>query len=120
MSKSPIEIKTEFGRCLFSREPVTRGSLLVEEFPFALGPKHNSEIVCLGCYRKLPDFGDDGYSEDRCSVCDWPLCLQCVNAEDHRGECEIFARARMTFAGNVTEDGVCTQLDCITPLRSVL
>lgn len=117
MLKSRIEIKTEYGRSLVSTESINQNDLLVDEVPFAYGPKCNSGIVCLGCYRFLHDFGEDGDSEDRCYKCDWPLCANCIDAPDHQQECEIFTQARMTFAGNVTDDGICNQLDCITPLR---
>jgi len=46
-------------------------------------------------------------------------CADDDDASDHRGECQVFSAARVTFAGNVSDDGVCPQLDCITPLRLV-
>jgi len=100
---------------------VERGDLVLEELPFARGPKRDSGIACLGCYQFL-QFGEDGDSLDRCELCDWPLCGSCADdddASDHRGECQVFSAARVTFAGNVSDDGVCPQLDCITPLRLV-
>ncbi|XP_054741759.1 SET domain-containing protein SmydA-8 isoform X2 [Anastrepha obliqua] len=119
MLKSRIEIDPLLGRSLVTTEPVKKGDIVVEESPFAVGPKQNSGIVCLGCYRDLI-FGEDGDSLDRCEKCDWPLCSACFDAPDHLDECAIFAKAKVHFAGNVSEDGVCTQLDCITPLRVLL
>ncbi|XP_030384869.1 SET domain-containing protein SmydA-8 isoform X2 [Scaptodrosophila lebanonensis] len=122
MLKARLENDALYGRCLLTSEAVQRGDLVVEELPFAYGPKRDSGIVCLGCYRFL-QFGEDGDSLDRCELCDWPLCSLCASdgyGADHKGECEVFAAARVTFAGNVSEDGVCTQLDCITPLRVLL
>ncbi|EDV98930.1 GH13589 [Drosophila grimshawi] len=118
--KARLEHDTVYGRCLATSEAVERGELVVEELPFAYGPKRESGIVCLGCYRYL-QFGEDGDSLDRCELCDWPLCGNCADdaSSDHRGECQVFGTARVTFAGNVGEDGVCPQLDCITPLRLV-
>lgn len=119
MLKARLEHDSVYGRCLATSERVESGEVVVEELPFAYGPKRDSGIVCLGCYRYL-QFGEDGDSLDRCELCDWPICSNCVDdAADHRGECEVFAAARVTFAGNVSEDGVCPQLDCITPLRLV-
>lgn len=122
MLKARLEHDTVYSRCLVTSQPVQRGELVVEEWPFAYGPKRESGIVCLGCYRYL-QFGEDGDSLDRCELCDWPLCANCADADDddddHRAECEVFAEARVTFAGNVSDDGVCPQLDCITPLRLV-
>ncbi|EDW28285.1 GL19121 [Drosophila persimilis] len=122
MLKARLEHDAVFGRCLAVAEPVQRGDLLVEELPFAFGPKRDSGIVCLGCHQYL-QFGEDGDSLDRCELCDWPLCGVCAGGDDdgihHRSECVVFSAARVTFAGNVSEDGVCTQLDCITPLRLV-
>lgn len=121
MLKARLEQDEVFGRCLAVAEPVQRGDLVLEELPFAQGPKRDSGIVCLACYQFL-QFGEDGDSLDRCEICDWPLCAACAigsDVTDHSGECEVFANARVTFAGNVSDDGVCTQLDCITPLRLV-
>ncbi|XP_034473188.1 SET domain-containing protein SmydA-8 [Drosophila innubila] len=123
MLKARLEHDAVYGRCLATSEAVQRGDIVVEEFPFAYGPKRDSGIVCLDCYRYL-QFGEDGDGDgDRCEICDWPLCGNCADdghQGDHRGECEVFATARVTFAGNVSEDGVCPQLDCITPLRVLL
>lgn len=118
MFKSRIEIDSRFGRSLVTTEKVQKGDVVVDELPFAWGPKQNSGIVCLGCYRDL-QFGEDGDSMDRCPTCDWPLCSACEDSVDHLGECKIFSQANVRFAGNVSEDGICTQLDCITPLRLV-
>ncbi|KRG00212.1 LOW QUALITY PROTEIN: uncharacterized protein Dwil_GK18438, partial [Drosophila willistoni] len=122
MLKARLENDSVFGRCLATTEQVHRGEIVVEELPFAYGPKRESGIVCLGCYCYL-QFGEDGESLDRCELCDWPLCAMCASNQyenDHQGECVIFSAARVTFAGNVSEDGVCPQLDCITPLRVLL
>uniref|UniRef100_A0A034WTZ4 Protein msta, isoform B n=1 Tax=Bactrocera dorsalis TaxID=27457 RepID=A0A034WTZ4_BACDO len=115
MLKWRIVMDPLMGRSLVTTEIVKKGEMVVEESPFAIGPKQNSGIVCLGCYRDL-FFGEDGDSLDRCERCDWPLCSACFDIPDHLGECEIFTKAKVHFAGNVSEDGVCTQLDCITPL----
>lgn len=118
MLKSRIEIVPRYGRSLVTTEHVRKGDVVVEELPFAWGPKQNSGIVCLGCYRDL-QFDEDGDSVDRCVTCDWPLCSACVDADDHLGECRVFSEANVRFAGNVSEDGICAQLDCIMPLRLV-
>ncbi|XP_065357523.1 SET domain-containing protein SmydA-8 isoform X2 [Calliphora vicina] len=119
MFKSRIEFNPRFGRSLVTSEHVSKGDVVVDELPFAWGPKQNSGIVCLGCYRDL-HFDEDGDSMDRCAKCDWPLCGECEDSLDHQGECKIFSQSNVRFAGNVGEDGICTQLDCITPLRVLL
>uniref|UniRef100_A0A6P4FLC3 Protein msta-like n=1 Tax=Drosophila rhopaloa TaxID=1041015 RepID=A0A6P4FLC3_DRORH len=122
MLKARLEEDAVLGRCLATASSVERGDLVLEERPFARGPKRDSGIVCLGCYQFL-QFGEDGDSLDRCELCDWPLCGSCADeddATDHGGECQVFSAARVTFAGNVSDDGVCPQLDCITPLRVLL
>lgn len=118
MLKSRIEIDPRYGRSLITTEPVAKGQVVVDELPFAYGPKQNSGIVCLGCYIPL-QFGEDGDSLDRCDTCDWPLCSSCLESPVHEGECRIFSESHVRFAGNVGEDGICAQLDCITPLRLV-
>lgn len=121
MLKARLQEDAVLGRCLATSSSVERGELVLEELPFARGPKRDSGIVCLGCYQFL-QFGEDGDSLDRCELCDWPLCGSCADDEDvteHRGECQVFSAARVTFAGNVSDDGVCPQLDCITILRLV-
>ncbi|XP_013101327.2 SET domain-containing protein SmydA-8 isoform X2 [Stomoxys calcitrans] len=119
MFKSRIEVDQKYGRSLVTTEPVAKGEIVVDELPFAHGPKQNSDIVCLGCYMPL-QFDEDGDSMDRCETCDWPLCSSCIESPVHKDECKIFAEANVRFAGNVGEDGVCAQLDCITPLRVLL
>ncbi|XP_017059325.1 SET domain-containing protein SmydA-8 isoform X2 [Drosophila ficusphila] len=122
MLKARLEEDAVLGRYLATSSAVERGDLVLEELPFARGPKRDSGIVCLGCYQFL-QFGDDGDSLDRCEVCDWPLCGSCADdddATDHEGECQVFSAARVTFAGNVSDDGVCPQLNCITILRVLL
>lgn len=118
MIKSRIEIDPRYGRSLVTTEPVNKGDVVVEEHPFAYGPKQNSGIICLGCYMPL-QFGEDGDSLDRCETCDWPLCSACMDSPMHELECRVFSEANVRFAGNVGEDGICAQLDCITPLRLV-
>uniref|UniRef100_A0A1A9WNY3 Uncharacterized protein n=1 Tax=Glossina brevipalpis TaxID=37001 RepID=A0A1A9WNY3_9MUSC len=119
MLKSCIESDSHFGRGLITTETVSKGEIVVEELPFARGPKINSGIVCLGCYCNL-QFDEDGDSLDRCNKCDWPLCGYCTDSSEHQYECKTFSDANVRFAGNVGEDGVCSQLDCITPLRVLL
>uniref|UniRef100_A0A1B0FH41 SET domain-containing protein n=1 Tax=Glossina morsitans morsitans TaxID=37546 RepID=A0A1B0FH41_GLOMM len=119
MFKCCIESDARFGRGLVTTETVIKGEIVIEEIPFARGPKQNSGIVCLGCYCGL-QFDEDGDSLDRCGKCDWPLCAFCTDSSEHQLECKTFADANVRFAGNVGEDGVCSQLDCITPLRPLM
>lgn len=119
MHKIHVEIDSQLGRIVVLSDDVKKSEVVVDELPFAVGPKHNTRIVCLGCYIYL-HFDEDGDSIDRCEKCDWPLCGMCIESVDHNLECEVFQKAGVKFAGNVSEDGVCTQLDCITPLRVLI
>ncbi|XP_055838401.1 SET domain-containing protein SmydA-8 [Episyrphus balteatus] len=119
MNKIHVEVDAQFGRIIVLSDDVKKGEVVVDELPFAVGPKQHSGIVCLGCYMYL-QFDEDGDSIDRCEKCDWPLCGMCIESVDHNLECEVFQKANVKFAGNVSADGVCTQLDCITPLRVLI
>ncbi|XP_055920728.1 SET domain-containing protein SmydA-8 isoform X1 [Eupeodes corollae] len=119
MNKIHVEVDAQFGRIIVLSDDVKSGEVVIDELPFAVGPKQHSGIVCLGCYRYL-QFDEDGDSIDRCEKCDWPLCGMCIDSVEHNLECEVFHKANVKFAGNVSADGVCTQLDCITPLRVLL
>lgn len=101
------------GRYAIIDENVAAGDILFEEYPFVVGPKSNSKIICLVCCRPL---GTN--SSLRCPKCKWPLCDKCINDKIHELECEIFVKNSVVFYNlNETENEVCLQLDCITPLR---
>lgn len=115
---SLIEIKSneQLGRYLVTAQDLSAGQLLIEEIPFAFGPKPDSQCVCLECYTFL-----DGAIGSRCEKCSWPLCENCKEGVviSHKKECVIFREAQSKFQNLSNSDEVCTQLDCITPLRQV-
>lgn len=103
------------GRYAAVDENVSAGEILFEEYAFVVGPKNNSKVICLVCCRPL---NGATIGEQRCPKCKWPLCEKCINKQIHNLECEIFVKNSVTFYNlNGTENEVCLQLDCITPLR---
>ncbi|KAJ6640179.1 SET domain-containing protein SmydA-8, isoform A [Pseudolycoriella hygida] len=103
------------GRYAIVTDNVSAGEILFEEYPFVVGPKSNSKLICLVCCRPIDT---DGL---RCPKCKWPLCEKCVDEQIHRLECEIFVNNSVKFYGAYgSENEVCLQLDCITPLRFLL
>jgi len=118
MNKS-IKVKENeiLGRYAITDENVGAGEILFEEYPFVVGPKSNSKIICLVCCRPLGTTSNETGSL-RCPKCKWPLRDKCINDQIHELECEIFVKNSVLFYNlNGTENEVCLQLDCITPLR---
>lgn len=102
------------GRYAIIDKNVSAGDILFEEYPFVIGPKNNSKVICLVCCCSL----NGTSSGERCPKCKWPLCENCINEQIHKLECEIFVKNSVVFYNSKgTEDEVCLQLDCITPLR---
>lgn len=116
MNKSiKITENTTLGRYSVIDENVSPGEILFDEYPFVVGPKNNSKIICLGC---CCPFDAATTKIPKCAKCKWPLCENCVNEQIHNLECEIFVKNSVEFYSfNATTNDVCFQLDCITPLR---
>lgn len=112
-----IKTSPELGRYVIASRSIKAGEILFEEKPFAIGPKQDSPVVCLGCYTSLNGLEQSG---ERCTKCGWPLCSECENNsnyEFHKKECELFQKNSVTFFNNESLVEKCVQLDCITPLR---
>ncbi|KAI8125933.1 isoform A, Protein msta [Lucilia cuprina] len=111
------------GRYLINGSNITNsGDVLIEELPFAYGPKCNSPFVCLECYC---DINCDSTNDDRCPKCGWPLCGECQQNEKSKkyhenNECLVFSKAKMKFYNMLSDAKSCPQLDCVTPLRVLL
>uniref|UniRef100_T1GBJ7 Uncharacterized protein n=1 Tax=Megaselia scalaris TaxID=36166 RepID=T1GBJ7_MEGSC len=93
MDRIEVATNDDFGRHIVLTGDVKAGEVVVDEFPFDL---------------------------TACKECSWPLCEKCQEetAIYHKSECNVFKSARARFSGIINEEsGVCTQLDCITPLR---
>lgn len=104
----------KLGRYAIVDENVSAGEILFDEYPFVVGPKNNSRVICLVCCTPL----NTRTVVPRCVKCKWPLCENCVSEKIHNLECEIFVKNSVEFYNlNETENEVCFQLDCITPLR---
>lgn len=134
-NRTSIRVSPVLGRYLITQSATKAHDILIEELPFALGPKCNSAIVCLGCYVPLK-CNNDGPLE-RCPICKWPLCIECSEritdcgddgsdcngdgAKVHKNnECDIFRVANVKFYELKNDYFGCPQLDCITVLRYIL
>lgn len=104
-----VEENAELGRFGVASKDLSAGEVFLHEVPFAYGPQPDTEIICLHCY---------GQTDSRCPKCGWPACDDCVHVEP---ECDLFSSRRIKFYGDTaTDNDVCAQLDCITPLRMLL
>lgn len=119
-----VDIKNHFkvlqqdkvGRYAVATKPLSAGSIIFEEHPFAIGPKAGSPAICLECCTPV----DGSSNGPRCNKCGWPLCDDCKlnsSRQLHARECELFQSKRVKFQHLPTAHHVCLQLDCITPLR---
>ncbi|KRG00213.1 uncharacterized protein Dwil_GK27951 [Drosophila willistoni] len=111
VNRTLVEWSPIYGRYLVAQQNTSGHSLLIEELPFAVGPKSQGGVVCLGCYS--PEL------ENCCPQCGWPLCEECSKIEDNvhkQMECRIFKEAKARFY-RIANGGQCPQLDCIMPLR---
>lgn len=113
VNRTAVEWSRLYGRFLVAGEAVEQGELLVQELPFAVGPKCNGPVLCLSCFR--PDI------EERCSRCGWPLCSACDEDAAHglhgQAECRVLIAARARFYEMPRGSRHWPQLDCIMPLR---
>lgn len=119
MDPFSIEKNSELGRFAIATRDLIAGEFLVEEIPFAVGPKANTKCCCLECYSPV----DATSSGSRCENCSWPLCENCRQLSDllaHKRECDLFKDAKCKFFNLRDSSADCIQLDCITPLRVLL
>lgn len=117
--KFNIEINDEIGRHAILSENICAGDIILDELPYVIGPKHNSPVICLECYRPV----NMKNGESTCLICGWPLCNDCqVKKNAHKLECELFSKENVIFHANNYMSSLieCLQLDCITPLRLVI
>ncbi|KAH8374231.1 hypothetical protein KR200_004683 [Drosophila serrata] len=114
VNRTSVQWSPVCGRYLVAQGAVAGHGLLIEELPFALGPKCNGPVVCLGCYESDPNL---------CIECGWPLCEECSRIQDNhhsKQECRVFQDARARFFNLPKGSNHCSQLDCIMPLRVLL
>lgn len=111
-SKMKSAFSPELGRYGIAARNYESGEFISEENFFAIGPKQNIPVVCLGCYKPLTFAGND-----RCLKCKWPLCSNCAESPHHAPECEVFVTGKVTFQEVENIEIECIQLDCIMPLR---
>lgn len=118
-SKFNVVKSSTLGRYAIASQDLKAGELVHVEEPFVVGPKCDSEPVCLECF--TPINGLDG--GPRCSSCHWPLCSSCQKLNSvkyHSMECPVFKSSRVKFQNGWPTGKPCAQMDCITPLRLLL
>lgn len=102
------------GRYAIIDQNVSIDEILFEEYPFVVGPKANTKVICLVCSCPI----DGSVCGPRCPKCKWPLCNKCNNDPIHDLECKLFVDNSIVFYNlKGTDSAICLQLDCITPLR---
>lgn len=102
-------------RYVVAARDLEAGTEILTEIPFCVGPKSQSNPVCLGCYA----FAD---GSTLCSKCKWPVCdPTCEELPLHKnGECKVFASANAQYQLNENSNCPSPQYECITPLRMLL
>uniref|UniRef100_A0A1I8PKC9 Uncharacterized protein n=1 Tax=Stomoxys calcitrans TaxID=35570 RepID=A0A1I8PKC9_STOCA len=126
INRTEVRHSPLLGRYLINgREAIKSSDILIEELPFALGPKCNGPVLCLVCFIPLPE-DSESYEDEHCPQCGWPLCVECQNNENDivyhkKYECSLFSKNKVKFYNLPSNaKGWCPQLDCITPLRVLL
>lgn len=113
-----VKENPELGRYGVAAKDLKAGDIVFQEIPFAVGPKTDSVIVCLSCNCTIENCQD---VSSKCSLCGWPLCADCNALQSglhSSNECKVFQDNKVLFHGVTDdEDGICHQLDCVTPLR---
>jgi len=115
VNRTSVQISPVCGRYLVAKGATPGRGLLIEELPFAVGPKCNGPVVCLACYET-----DLDPEEEQCTECGWPLCEDCSGNEDNAHfqlECRELRDSRARFFPLPSGSSHCPQLDCIMPLR---
>lgn len=114
-NRSDIRENEAYGRYLVAKDNLLKGDVIIEETPFAVGPKLSSPTLCLECFCKVSP-SENG---SRCPKCQWPLCEECITSGTklHNSECSIFFKCKQKFYPLENDAAGCSQLDCITVLR---
>ncbi|XP_054268705.1 SET domain-containing protein SmydA-8 [Macrosteles quadrilineatus] len=114
-----IKQNDKVGRYLAAAKDLKAGEEVLEEVPWAVGPKSGSNPMCLGCYSPV-----DGST--LCSECGWPICgEECQkNTAHQQAECTVFKAAGVRYKPETEEQlsslNGSPQFECITPLRVLL
>jgi len=112
-----IKQNDKVGRFLTAAKDLKAGEQVLEEIPWAIGPKSGSPVICLGCYTPT-----DGSAV--CADCGWPICgEECQKDTIHKNaECAVFAAAGVRYIPETEEQltNGSPQFECITPLRVLL
>ncbi|KAK8731259.1 hypothetical protein OTU49_007512 [Cherax quadricarinatus] len=104
----------EVGRLLVASRDLDVDDFILREAPLVLGPKQETEPVCLACYRRVS-------GRYRCSRCSWPLCgPKCENTPDHQPECEVTRAAGVTIDIDDADGGPHHLYEVVTALRCLV
>ncbi|CAA9994291.1 unnamed protein product [Nesidiocoris tenuis] len=102
-----------FHRFAVASKTLEAGDAFLVESPYVIGPKADSEFICLGCYKLLEN------PLALCKICGWPICSdECTQKPWHKeNECKVFSAVRMKYK---IEHVPGPQLQSITPLRFLM
>eukprot|EP00092_Neocalanus_flemingeri_P014061 GFUD01015169.1.p1 GENE.GFUD01015169.1~~GFUD01015169.1.p1 ORF type:complete len:507 (+),score=138.21 GFUD01015169.1:76-1521(+) len=110
-----VEDSQEAGRYLVATRTISKGEVVMSDYPVVCGPIYTrTKPVCLNCLKLATA---DSY---RCSKCDFPVCGQeCEEGVWHENECRVFQAAG--YKGGITScEELCPVYSCVTPLRILL
>ncbi|XP_071534111.1 uncharacterized protein [Panulirus ornatus] len=62
--KWKIEYIEPYGRCTLAVRDIQEGEVIFVDHPVVTGPKQTSDLMCLGCYRRL-----DSWDDYQCTKC---------------------------------------------------
>ncbi|KAF2369131.1 Zinc finger MYND-type [Trinorchestia longiramus] len=104
-----------FGRVLVATRTINAEEEVLRERPFVVGPRPSSELLCLGCFRRV----NGGY---RCVRCSWPLCGErCSSNVHHAAECHVSKTASLKGPEELNSKGFNGQhSELITALRCLV
>lgn len=109
-----ISKNKDVGRLLVATRDLSVDDLILTEAPLVLGPKQETEPLCLGCYKRIT-------GNYRCSRCSWPMCgAKCEDSPDHRPECDVTRAAGLTISIDEADSGPHHLYEVITVLRCLV
>ncbi|KAK8397381.1 hypothetical protein O3P69_004837 [Scylla paramamosain] len=106
--------RKDVGRLLVASRDLEVGEMILSEAPLVIGPRQDSEPLCLGCYRRTS-------GDYRCSQCSWPLCgRQCEASPDHQPECRVTRAAGITISLQQVPGSPSHPYELVMPLRCLV
>lgn len=89
----------------------------MKESPIVIGPRMDSVVLCLGCYKSASDSKNATRLCEKCNVA--PVCCtECEIKSHHAGlECNAFSKI---FKGNPSFNSLASYMEIIMPFRCLL